>query len=148
MRGSPIFPQLPSEPIPQVDGAHTYTRLHESTSPEEIARVQRKDIRAAIRVVGRELPALSAAVDLDEWVLRRRLAEIYDEPLPETRITGRLLPRIVEVLKDSPGMTAAEIGRKTGNSGASVAWWLSKHTDVFAHGGSAGKWGAKIWRLK
>ena len=73
---------LPRAPIP-ADVRLSFGPLHESTSPEEIARQQRQAIRQAAKLFEKEFPnlklishALTHLCDLPVWIVERMLAEM------------------------------------------------------------------------
>lgn len=58
-----------------------------STTPEAIAAVQLADVREAVKRLGREdLAAISAATDLSLWTVQRRIAELFGEKRPKTKV--------------------------------------------------------------
>lgn len=57
--------------------------LHVSTSPEEIRRVQRNDVRVYQKQHPDATPAeIGNALDLPTWIVECRLAELNGQPVP------------------------------------------------------------------
>ena len=66
--------------------------LHVSTSPEEIRRVQRNDVRVYRKEHPEATPAeIGAAIVLPTWIVECRLAELDDLPVPyKNRTIGKM----------------------------------------------------------
>lgn len=109
--------------------------LHESTSPESIAEDQRQAVKEAVARLGRhDILALSEAVFLHPWIVRRRLAELEGRAPPGLegkKIRPNRFLDVVAVLRKEGPMTVRQISVAVGVHLQTIHWYLNHHTHLF-----------------
>lgn len=102
--------------------------LHDSTSPESIAADQRQAVLDAMRsLVTSDISAISEAVFLPAFTVKRRLAEIFGKktPRPEKRPAKvRRVDVIADLIRREGPLTARQISDATGIPAQTVQWYV------------------------